>query len=296
MKFERASTISLGSRESKKIFNEEAPRQQFSLIRLMKKVLMCPPTQYEIAYEINPWMHVEDQPNKKAAFEQWNTIYQLYLKLGIEVSLINQVNGLPDMVFTANGGVAKDKIFVSGNYRFKERKGEERYFQQWFKEHGYEVKTLKHFQGGEGDALFYKDTLYLGYGFRSDEESHKELGELFNVPIVSLKLINPYFYDFDTTFCPLGDRGVLVYPEGFDEEGKRRSNDIPGMIPLTREQANNFVCNSVYINGKLLVSFVDDDLKKKLSTLDIEPILCNVSEFKKAGGGIKCLTLYLDQY
>ncbi len=259
------------------------------------KIVMCRPTYFDVAYEINPWMDINNQPNHKKAYTQWHTLYEMYKKLGVEVELIDQINGLPDMVFTANGGIVKGNTFVSGNFRYKERKGEEKYFQQWFHEHGYTVKTLKHFQGGEGDALFYMGVLYMGYGFRSDKEAHKELGEILQVPICSLKLIDPYFYDFDTTFCPLGNRGVLYYPNAYDEESKRRAEHIEGAIPMTQEQAGNFIGNSVYINGKLLVSFLDDDLKKKLYSLDIEPILFTMSEFKKAGGGIKCLTLYLDR-
>ena len=72
------------------------------------------------------------------------------------------------MVFTANGGTVRGNTFVSGNFRFKERKGEEEHFQKWFQDNGYEVKTLEQYQGGEGDALFYKNTLYMGWGFRSD--------------------------------------------------------------------------------------------------------------------------------
>jgi len=258
------------------------------------KILMCPPTYYDIEYEINPWMDVTNQPDPKEAFKQWEGVQQAYRTLGVEVLLIDQVKGLPDMVFPANGGIVRGNLFVSGNYRFKERKGEEEYFQKWFKDHGYEVKTLKHFQGGEGDALFYKDTLYAGYGFRSDIESHRELGEILQVPVVSFKLIEPYLYDFDTTFCPLGDRGVLYYADGFDEKGKEQARALSGGIAMTKEQAWNFAGNSVYINGKLLVSFLDEDLKQKLSRLDIEPILLPMGEFKKAGGGIKCVTLYLD--
>ncbi len=254
---------------------------------------MCPPTNYDVVYEINPWMNVKDRPNKDEAYKQWKNLYDLYLKLGVEVELIDQPKGLPDMVFTANGGMVKDNIFISGNYRYKERKGEEQHFQKWFKDHGFEVKTLNSFQGGEGDALFYKDTLYLGYGFRSDKTAHEEIAKILNVPTFSIKLIDPYFYDFDTTFCPMGDRGVLYYPKAYPKEDAERVSAIDNAVAMTSEQAKHFLGNSVYLDGKLLVSFLDDDLKKKLYKFDIEPILLNMSEFKKAGGGIKCLTLYI---
>lgn len=259
----------------------------------MQKILMCRPDYYDIEYEINPWMHLKDQPDKIEAMSQWTRIYEMYRSKGVEVEVIPQVQGLPDMVFTANGGMVFGNTFISGNFRYKERKGEEAYFQNWFATHGYQVKKLKHFQGGEGDALFYKGTLYLGYGFRSDREAHQEIADILKVPTVSLKLINPYFYDFDTTFCPLGDRGVLYFPEAYDAESQLRAAAIAGGIPMTRAQAENFVGNSVYLDGKLLVSYLDDDLKQKLSVLDIEPVVFPMSEFKKSGGGIKCLTLYI---
>ena len=257
---------------------------------------MCPPTNYDVVYEINPWMDVANKPDKNLAKKQWQNLYALYLKLGVEVELIDQPKGLPDMVFTANGGTVYGKTFISGNFRYKERKGEEKHFQNWFKDHGFNVITLneRNFQGGEGDALFYKNILYMGYGFRSEKSSHQEMEKILGIKTVSLKLIDPYFYDFDTTFCPVGDRGVLYYPQAYDEESKEIAKSIENAVPMTKKQASNFVANSVYVDGKLLVGYLDDDLKKKLKKWDVEPILLNMSEFKKAGGGIKCLTLYIE--
>lgn len=256
---------------------------------------MCLPDYFDIEYEINPWMHVENKVDRKKAHEQWGNLYRTYKELGVQIELIQQVEGLPDMVFTANAGIVKGMTFVSGNFRHKERKGEEAHFQKWFTEHGYEVKQLSHFQGGEGDALFYKGTLYMGYGFRSDLQVHKEFASLLCVPFVSLHLIDPYFYDFDTTFCPIGDRGFFYYPLAFDEESRDSLARVDGAIEMTKAQAQGFIGNSVHIDGKLLVGYLDDDLKNKLAKLDVEPVLLDMSEFKKSGGGIKCLTLYLEQ-
>jgi len=219
----------------------------------------------------------------------------MYERLGVGIELIDQPEGLPDMVFTANGGTVYNNTFVSGNFRFKERKGEEDHFQKWFRDHGFMIKQPRSFQGGEGDALFYLGTLYMGYGFRSTLDAHQEMTQLLDVPTVSIKLVDPYFYDFDTTFCPVGDRGVLYYPDAYDTEGKEIAASIPHAVAMTKEQAANFVANSVYIDGKMFVGFLDEDLKKKLAKWDVEPILLNMSEFKKAGGGIKCLTLYIER-
>ncbi len=255
---------------------------------------MCPPINYDVVYEINPWMDVTNRPDKKLAFTQWQKLRDLYEELGVQVETIEQPEGLPDMVFTANGGTVRGNTFISGNYRYQERKGEEKYFQKWFADNGFEVKMLSYSQGGEGDALLYKDTYYMGYGFRSDKNAHDEIGELLGAPTVSLRLIDPYFYDFDTTFCPVGDRGVLYYPEAYDKKSQEIAKSIENAVAMTQEQAEHFVANSVYVDGKLLVGYLDDDLRQKLYRWDVEPIFLDMSEYKKAGGGIKCLTLYIE--
>lgn len=260
----------------------------------MKRILMCRPTYFSIVYEINPWMDVTNQVDSQKAKAQWQQLYDFYLDHGITVELIDPVEGLPDMVFTANEGIIRNNIFVAGNFRYAERKGEEQYFQKWFKEHGYEVKKLDYFQGGEGDALFFRDTLYMGYGFRSDKEVHKQVGDILQVPTVSLHLIDPYFYDFDTAFCPVGDKCVLYYPEAFDSESKLLLSQIPDAIPMTKIQARNFVGNSVYVNDALLVGYEDETLLDNLKSYDVKTHRLDMSEFKKSGGGIKCLTLYLE--
>ena len=77
---------------------------------------------------------------------------------------------LPDMVFTANAGLAVGKKFIPSNFRHQERAGEAPFFADWMKEHGYEVIWLpkdQYFEG-EGDALFAGEALFCGYKFRTD--------------------------------------------------------------------------------------------------------------------------------
>src|SRR5438045_4214308 len=98
----------------------------------MTSLLMCPPQYYEIAYEINPWMSIARKADKKEAQRQWQAYYDLLTsKLKIEVELLTPVPNLPDLVFTANGGILRKNVFVLSNFRFKERRNEERHFEAW---------------------------------------------------------------------------------------------------------------------------------------------------------------------
>ena len=41
----------------------------------MSEFLMCPPDYYNIDYEINTWMDINKEPDKKLAEEQWFKFY-----------------------------------------------------------------------------------------------------------------------------------------------------------------------------------------------------------------------------
>ena len=259
----------------------------------MKKVLMCAPTAFDVVYAINPWMDLNNRPNKALALKQWENLYNTYIKLGVDVSLIEQHEDLPDMVFTANGGIIIDNLFISSNFEPIERKPEEILFQNWFRNNGYNVKTLQNHQSGEGDALFYNNKIYCGYGYRSDLKAYEEISEFIDIEIVPLKIVDPFFYDLDLLFCPLGNRGFLSYPKALAQESQDIINDLPNNIVLSPQEVKKHLCNSVYVDGKLIMNSCNDRLRKELSKLDIEPIIIDISEFGKAGGGLKCLTLKL---
>ena len=71
------------------------------------RFLMCAPEYYGIEYEINPWMSRSHQSNAQIAREQWNTLYQLLnLDFNAAIELLDPKPGLPDLVFTANAGLA----------------------------------------------------------------------------------------------------------------------------------------------------------------------------------------------
>src|SRR5437763_8547082 len=73
--------------------------------RAGKRLLMCPPDHFDVVYEINPWMHTDDGVDVTLARTQWRALQSVYRNLGYEIDSIDGEPGLPDMVFTANGGL-----------------------------------------------------------------------------------------------------------------------------------------------------------------------------------------------
>ncbi len=137
------------------------------------------------------------------AVQQWQALYDTYVSLGHEIELIDPLEGLPDMVYTANGGFVIDGIAYGPKFRFRERAAEAPAFIDWFAANGFEVAEPVEVNEGEGDFLLVGDTILAGTGFRSTGDSHREVGEVFSREVVSLTLTDPRFYHLDTAISVL---------------------------------------------------------------------------------------------
>ncbi|MBI5118801.1 amidinotransferase [Candidatus Poribacteria bacterium] len=262
-------------------------------------LFMCAPEHFGIEYEINPWMSLERQPDRGRAKTQWESLYRfLTCDLDVDVKLIAPVANLPDMVFTANAGLALDKKFVSSRFRHKERRGESEHYEAWFKQRGYSVHTLpgRLYFEGEGDVLFAGEAdAYAGYLIRSDVYSHAAVADLLGARIVSLELVDPRFYHLDTCFCPLSSESVVYYPEAFDSYARDviKAN-FPDRIEVTEQEALQFVCNAIIIgNHYIQPRGGSENLRPALEARGYKTHEFDMSEFIKAGGATKCLVLKL---
>ena len=258
---------------------------------------MCPPDYYGIRYEINPWMDVKRNSDKKLSKKQWEDLFNLIdREIGIEIKLIEPQKAYPDMVFTANAGFVFNNTFIKSNFRFKERKGESGYFKKWFKKNGYRIIDLTeeiNFEG-EGDLLQCGENLFAGYIIRSDINAHAVISKIINKRILSLELVNQKFYHLDTCFLPLSNGEIAYYPYAFDLFGRKIiKNYINKVITVKKPEALKFGCNAICIGRDVVLNTGCNDLKNKLINLNYRIFETNLSEFIKSGGSAKCLVLFI---
>lgn len=266
----------------------------------VNRYLMCEPIYYDVSYVINPWMEKNlHRASAEASLLQWGQLRELIGKQA-KVELIAPRPGHPDLIFTANAGLVLEDKFVLSRFQYEERQGEEKYFQEWFEEQRYKVYKLPPelpFEGA-GDALLDQgqDLCWAGYGFRSSIESHPYLQKWLEIEIVSLRLIDKNFYHLDTCFCPLEDGYLLYYPEAFDEKSRRLiARRVPEekLLAVTDEDALNFACNAVNLKNTVILNKATPKLIKRLADVGLQVVQTDLSEFIKAGGAAKCLTLRL---
>ncbi|MBC5797397.1 TIGR00300 family protein [Sphaerospermopsis sp. LEGE 00249] len=262
------------------------------------RFLMCAPDHYDVDYVINPWMEGNiHKSSRDRAVEQWNKLYNV-IKYHAIVDLVTPQKGWPDMVFSANAGLVLGENVVLSRFLHKERQGEEPYFQQWFENNGFKVYTLPKdlpFEGA-GDALLDREGrwLWAGYGFRSELDSHPYLAKWLDIEVISLRLMDERFYHLDTCFCPLANGYLLYYPGAFDSYSNRviEMRVAPEKrIAIAEADAVNFACNAVNIESIVIMNKASDSLKSRLAEVGFQVIETPLTEFLKAGGAAKCLTL-----
>jgi arginine dihydrolase len=263
----------------------------------MPTFLMCPPDYFGIEYEINAWMDRRRPADPGVAMRQWQGLCRLLTEnLEARVELLPSVRGLPDLPFTANAGLVRDRHFIRSNFRFPERQPESPVFEGWFNSHGYRTSTLPAgacFEG-EGDALFIGETLFAGYRMRSDIESHLKIGQILECRVLSLELADPRFYHLDTCFCPLGDRAAFYFPEAFDAYGRKViETSVPEPIRVDKEDALRFGCNAIVVGKDVVLQTGCAGLNRELRRRGYAVHELDLSEFHKAGGSAKCLVLRL---
>ncbi len=261
------------------------------------RILMCPPDYYGIEYEINPWMKRNRPSDQQRAAVQWNALRRLLETAGASVELQTPVQGLPDLVFTANAGLIYQNMAVLSRFRYPQRQGEQACDASWFGEHGFDVREIPGewcFEGA-GDALFCGETLFAGYRMRSDANGHQDLGRMLGVRAIPLELVDAYYYHLDTCFCPLAPSVAIVHRGAFDDYGLRvLDENIETLIPVHAEEARHFACNAVVIGNVVVTNTGCPQLHKALRSGGFDPWETPLDEFVKSGGSAKCLTLRLD--
>ena len=257
--------------------------------------LMCPPEHFAVEYAINPWMDPDKPVDVELALSQWRRLGEAFESLGHTVRTIAPEEGLPDMVFAANGATVINGKVLSAQFRYAERQPESEAYLAWFRQNGYsQIRDSAVVNEGEGDIVFAGRAILAGYGFRTEESVRHELTELYGLPVISLRLVDPRFYHLDTALVVLDPDTVAYYPAAFDDAGKAAlASHFTELIEVKDEDAEVLGLNAISDGRNVVVPEQATGLIAQLTAAGFEPVGVDLSELLKAGGGPKCCTLEL---
>lgn len=265
---------------------------------MIKELLMCNPLYYTINYSINNWTSVNRQVDHKLAMEQWENLYNELSRLGVSISLLEPVKGVPDLCFTGDAGMVHNGKFLISNFRHRERQPEVEYYVRWAEQNGYEVCRIPEhiFFEGLGDVVQYGNNYFIGYGERSAKEAAKYVEDTY--PELNrlgiLEIDNADFFHNSHAIALLSENTAMYYPGAFslDTLETIRSTSIQ-LLEIDLTDAQQFVCNNIVVGNKILIDDCSSALQTTLEQQGYELIKCPMSEFKKTGASLRCLVLTL---
>jgi N-dimethylarginine dimethylaminohydrolase len=258
---------------------------------------MCPPEHFTVEYAINPWMNPDEPVDAALAMRQWRSLHSVFTSLGHTVHTVTPVAGLPDMVFAANGATVIGGTVLGARFRYPQRQAEAEAYLSWLRANRIgtgEIRESGVVNEGEGDIVFAGRAVLAGHGFRTDETVAAELADLFGLPVISLRLVDPRFYHLDTALAVLGDDVAAYYPAAFDDAGRAALAGYFGeLIEAKDEDAEVLGLNAVSDGRNVVLPVRAKSLAAQRADAGFTPIGVDLSELLKAGGGPKCCTLEL---
>ncbi len=266
--------------------------------KLIKKVLMCKPLYFDtFDYIINPWMK-PGSIDKQKAFIQWENLVRTYKQQDIKVEVIEQKQDVPDMVWTTDQGIVHGRTVLLSRFWHDERKRESIYYEQWFRDQGYEITYLPKnvYLEGNGDSYIWNNKLLVGVGYRADKKTCDVLSKFLDIEVIPLQIIDPKFYHLDIGFFPLNNETAFYYPTAFSEESRGVLKKlVPNLIEFTKDEAHGFAANSVTTDHHVICQKGNITFEAKLHEQGYKTLPVDLGEFKKSGGGIHCLTNILEE-
>jgi N-dimethylarginine dimethylaminohydrolase len=260
--------------------------------------LMCPPTYFDVAYSINPWMKPGGPVDRALAVRQWSGLVDAYRATGHRVDLLKPLAGLPDMVYAANGATVVDGRTLLARFAGSEREAEAAIHAAWHRRNGIlygggEVQPAAAVNEAEGDFAVLSSRILAGQGFRTTPEAHREIAKLTGREVVSLELIDPHLFHLDLALVVLDDERdhIAYYPDAFSEQSRQLLSELfPDALIANQHDAYAFGLNAVSDGLHVFISAGARQLREDLAAAGYWPISIDLSELIKGGGSVKCCT------
>jgi N-dimethylarginine dimethylaminohydrolase len=280
---------------------------------LNQKLLVSGAEFFADDFKINPY-YGGDAIDQAKAIAEHGAILDCFRQAGIELIKVDAPANCQDGVYTANWAITKDGKAVMSRLP-KARKAEEPYAKQQLQKLGYEIFEAPNnlLFSGQGDSLRCGNYLFAGSGYRSEPEAQQFVAETLGLELIQLHAkpqlntdgtphINPetqhadsFFYDLDLALSIIDENTIAYCPEAFDAESiaKIEATPVDKIKVDYAECTEGFACNLVSTGKHVIMSNRAPKFQAELEKRGLICLTPDVTELKKGGGYIRCISLWL---
>lgn len=269
----------------------------------LKKVVVCPPTHFQIKVPTNAmqWLYYSDglgPPDPRLMTKQHKRLVEILRQEGVEVQVLDPHPELPYQHATRDVGVVVGDRMVLSNLKHWTRQPESQVLKPVLEDqYGLEVLRPVGFVEG-GDVIVDGVRLWVGIGARTNEQGAEFLYRTFgrDHEVIPLRF-DPRCTHLDTVLGVLGQGRTLVYEPAFDEASLRHIREAyPDIIPLTEKERENGGANVLFLSPDKVISIAENgSVNEQLARAGFEVVTLAYSEVIKSGGSVRCDTLPVER-
>jgi len=255
----------------------------------LKSCLLCYPSNYRITSKSNKFYNKVDYT---LALNQYNKYINYLIENGVKPIFID-ITSSSKQVYTKDiAFVIEDILFIS-KMSLKERKEEIEAIKKLALEEKLDYYIMQNNIEG-GDVAVGDKVIFVGVSNRTNLHAIEELKKILVLKGIKKEVI-PINFDnsmlhLDCVFSLIGKESALVSPYVYDKEVVKKY--IKNIIEVTKEEADAFATNIVYLgNQKLVTSNIS--MGNKLKELGYDVKILDYSEIIKGEGSVDCCTLAL---
>ncbi|MCL1839663.1 arginine deiminase-related protein [Candidatus Saccharibacteria bacterium] len=278
-----------------------------------QKLLVSGTDYFNNTAHINPY-YTNDVIDQAKAAQEHALLVSCFKQAGIEVIEVPPPTDCQDGVYTANWAIVHNGTAILSNLP-SVRKPEQPYAKQVLENLGLACidPTAPHLFSGQGDSLICGNRLFAGSGYRSTPEAQKIVADAFGLELIQLHALpklndtgspfwnaatnnyDSFFYDLDLALAVIDENTIAYCPEAFDDPSRRKLADLDiDKILVDREEAvTGFACNLVSTGQTVIMSAHAPKLQAELQKRGLATLTPEITELKKGGGYIRCVSLIL---
>lgn len=258
-----------------------------NLFKRLRSVLLAKPINYAVDKPINMWQEKNiDHIDFELAARQHGDMARALEGLGVEVHFLDPVKGATEQKDTRDLGIFSQEGAIAGHFKNQIRMGEVAAFIKFCSEN--DISLLKYgvpFEGG--DFFFYdNEQCIIGVGRRTEVRTNEIEGMLKRKVVLIHHIAD---HHLDAIFNIVSRDLMVVHPGYVAEEEFFKGKNI---LKLEDEDIWNMSANFLLIEENVVLADVGcKDFNDRLRSMGVEVHEIDVSELKKNGGSIRCMTV-----
>ncbi len=265
-----------------------------NLFQPLRDVIVAKPLYFDIATLETPWQKAWfGKINRQLAIRQHEAMCAALEAEGVRCHFLSPVKDDPDQKDTRDVGIISSKgAIVASQKHMEVKRGEANAFIEFCKRHDIPVlNRYRSIQFEGGDFFFLdEDTAIMGVGARTGQEGALAVRELLNKEDFQI-LPHQVAHHLDGAFNIIS-KEMAVLDERYINVGDFPYLKDQRIISVSKEDPMTMPANFLLLReNKILADAGCHAFNQKLANEGVEVIEVDVSELKKNGGGIRCMTL-----